>query len=115
MTKLELTPQQASDLYLNINKYYLFVRSAENLDKCFFYNLKFWNPVMNNHLKRARQSVGALMTEFNKHFSPKDSDVVQYDLPSEMYRVVDFFSTLMPDQINEIMTQLEQQIDDING
>lgn len=69
---------------------------------------------MNNHLTRARQSVEGLLKEFDRHFAPKDSDVVQYELPSEMYRVMEFFANLAPDTINDIMTQLEEQNNENN-
>ena len=109
MGKIELTPEQAKQLYLNINAYYLHIKCAENIDKVFFKRLKFWNPTINNHLTRARKSVEVLLQEFDRHFAPKDSDIVQYELPAEMYRVMEFFANLAPDTINEIMTQLEEQ------
>lgn len=114
MAKVELTPEQAKHLYLNINALFLHLQCAENIDKVFFKRLKFWNPTMNNHLARARQSVEVLLQEFDRHFAPKDSDIVQYELPAEMYRVMEFFANLAPDTINEIMTQLEEQQNENN-
>lgn len=47
MAKIELTPEQAKQLYLNITAYHLHLTCASNIDKFFFKRLKFWNPTMN--------------------------------------------------------------------
>src|SRR5690606_11846958 len=100
--KIELTKEQAEEMYYNINSYFLFLRCSEMVDKTMFNRLKFSNPSMNNHLRKARESVGQLMSEFNRYFRPKESDVVNYDAPSELFDAMEFLSRKSPEQINEI-------------
>lgn len=69
---------------------------------------------MNNHLRKAHESIGALMRDFKAHFSNTEQDIVMYDYPSELYRVLEFFKSKHPDTISEIMDQLEQQEKEIN-
>lgn len=108
MRKINLTEEQAHEMYYNINSYYLFLRSAESVDKLYFEKVKFWNPVMNQHLKRARESIGVLMSEFNKTFKAKDTDVVEYDAPAELMEVMTYFSRLHPEDINRIMNKIKK-------
>lgn len=111
--KIELTESQAKEMYYNINSFYLFLQSAENIDKCFFDQLKFWNPTLNNHMGTARRSIGFIKDSFNNHFNPKDNDLVQYEAPAELHRVMDFFVRLAPETISEIMDQLENKRDEM--
>lgn len=106
---VEMTKEQAQEMYYNINSYYLFLQSAENVDKTMFGRLRFWNPIMNNHLRKARQSIGVLMSEFNKHFRAKDVDLIHYDAPSELYEAMEFLSRQHPDKIREIINNLKGQ------
>lgn len=106
--KISMTKEQATEMYYNINSYYLFLQSADNVDKCFFAPIKFWNSSMNNHLRKARESVKVLLDSFNQHFKPKDNDLVKYEAPAELFRVLDFFSRLAPEAISDIMNELEK-------
>lgn len=106
--KITMSKEQATEMYYQINSYYLFLQSAVNVDKCFFVPIKFWNGQMNMELNRARNSAKFLLDKFNQHFKPKDNDLVQYEAPSELYRVMDFFSRLSPDSISQIMDELEE-------
>lgn len=108
-SKVSLTRDQAEEMYYQINSYYLFLQCAENVDKTMFGRLKFWNPSMNNHLRRARESMAALLREFHQHFRPIDHDTVKYDAPAELYRAMEYFSRLHPDRISEVMDALEKQ------
>lgn len=109
MNQIHLTQDQAEEMYYQINAYYLFLQCAENVDKCFFEPIKFWNPLMNNHLRKARESSEFLLKEFGKHFKPKDNDAVQFEAPAELYRAMDFFSRLAPETISDIMDNLEEE------
>lgn len=109
MNQVHLTQSQAEEMYCQINAYYLFLQCAENVDKCLFVPIKFWNPVMNNHMRKARESTSFLLAEFRKHFRPKDNDTVQFEAPAELYRAMDFFSRLSPETISEIMDNLESE------
>lgn len=109
MNRVSLTQSQAEEMYYQINAYYLFLQCAENVDKTMFARLKFWNPTMNNHLRKARESTATLLQQFHQHFRAKDSDIVQYDAPAELYRVMDYFSRLHPDQISEVMDTIENE------
>ncbi|EFK57329.1 Uncharacterised protein [Sphingobacterium spiritivorum] len=109
MNQVHLTQDQAEEMYYQINAYYLFLQCAENVDKCFFEPIKFWNPLMNNHLRKARESSVFLLKEFRKHFKPKDNDTVQFEAPAELYRAMDFFSRLAPETISDIMDNLEAE------
>ena len=102
MAKVELSKDQARELYYNINSYYVFLKAASNVDKSYFENLKFWSPVMNNHLKKARGSVSMLLSEFNKQFKAIDSDIVDYEVPGELYDLLSVASRLNPSKIKEI-------------
>lgn len=99
MIKTQMTKDQANEMYYTINSYYVFLRAAENIDKSVFARLKFFNPIMNQHLKRARQSVHALMAEFNKRFKSVETDVLDYDAPAELYEAVEYLSRLHPEEI----------------
>lgn len=104
---IELTKEDAQEMYFNIHSYYLFLQCAESVDKSMFGRLKFWNPVMNNHLRRARQSVGELMKEFNRSFKAKDVDLIHYDAPSELFEAMEYLSRLHPDKIKEITERIK--------
>ena len=54
-----------------------------------------------------------LVSHFNNHFKPKDNDLVQYEAPAELHRVMDFFVRLAPETISEIMEQLENKRDEM--
>lgn len=108
MRKINLTEEQASEMYYNINSYYLFLRSAESVDKMYFEKVKFWSTAMNQHLSRARQSIGVLMTEFNKVFKAKDTDVVDFEAPSELMEAMTYLSRLHPEDINRIMNKIKE-------
>ena len=58
---------------------------------------------MNNHLRKARESVGQLMSEFNRVFRAKDDsvDVVNYDSPSALFEAMEYLSRLHPNEIEE--------------
>lgn len=101
--KITLTEKDAENLYYSINHYYISIRMAEMIDKTAFSNLKFWSPSMNNHLRKARESMGQLMFEFNRCFRPKgDSvDVVEYDAPSALFEAMEYLSRLHPNEIEE--------------
>ena len=62
---------------------------------------------MNNHLRKARESVGQLMNEFNRAFRAKDVDIVEYDAPAELFDAMEFLSRKSPEQINEILNKLK--------
>lgn len=109
MKKINLTESQAKELYYNINNFKLFLNGAEQVDKCYFKTVKFWTPTLNNHMKKARESIEVLQKEFDRHFKPKDNDLIEFDAPSELFRVLDFFGRLHPKQIDDIMTQLENE------
>jgi hypothetical protein len=108
MNRVALTQSQAEEMYYQINAYYLFLQCAENIDKTMFARLRFWNPAMNNHLRKARESTATLLKEFHRHFRAKDNDIVQFEAPAELYRVMDYFSRLHPDQIAEVMDGIEK-------
>lgn len=109
MEKIHLTENQARELYYNINNFKLFLNGAEQVDKCYFNSVKFWTPTLNNHMSRARQSIEYIQKEFDKHFKPKDNDLIEFDAPSELFRVLDFFGRLHPSNIDKIMTKLESE------
>lgn len=111
-TKINLTEQQAKEMYYNINSYFLFLQCAENVDKVYFERLKFWSPIMNNHLKKARESVKVLMSEFNKQFKAIDEDVVKYDAPAELYRAIEILSRMHPKKISEFLDKIENESKD---
>lgn len=106
---IELTKEQAQEMYYNINSYFLFLQCAENVDKVYFDRLKFWNGRMDNHLRRARQSLSELMKEFNKSFKAKDVDLIHYDAPAELYEAMEYLSRLHPDRIREITQFIKNQ------
>lgn len=105
---IELTKEQAQEMYFNIHSYYLFLQCAESVDKSMFARLKFWNPIMNNHLRRARQSIGELMREFNRSFKAKDVDLIHYDAPAELFEAMEYLSRLPPKEINEAIRNLKK-------
>ena len=105
--RITLTEDQAKEMYYNINSYFLFLQCAENVDKVYFDRLKFWSPIMNNHLSRARRSVATLMTEFNRAFKAVDEDKVLYDTPSELYRAMEMFSRMPVEKIKQILDDIE--------
>ena len=107
--KISLSEEQAREMYYNINSYFLFIKCAENVPKVYFENLKFWNPSMNNHLRRAKSSVEALMQEFNKTFRAIDTDVVEYDAPGELDRAMQLLSRMHPDKITEVLNKIEKE------
>jgi len=107
MNRIALTENQAEEMYNQINAYYLFLQCAENVDKCFFAQIKFWNPTMNNHLRKARESTSTLLQDFNRHFRPINHDTVHYEAPAELYRAMEFLSRKSPDVISQIMDELE--------
>ena len=107
MRKIQLSKEQAEEMYYNINSYYLFLQCAENINKTMFGRLKFWDGAMNNHLRRARESVSILLQDFHTHFRAKDVDIVKYDAPSELYEAMDYLSRLHPDKIKEIIHNLK--------
>lgn len=72
-----------------------------------FGNLKFWSPSMNNHIRKASQSIEQLMLEFNRHFKAKDSDIVNYNAPGELYSVMEYFSRMPPEQIEETLKNIK--------
>lgn len=109
MKKIHLTEEQAKELYYNINNFKLFLNGADQIDKCHFKLLKFWNPTLNNHMAKARQSIEFIQREFDRYFKPIDNDLIEFDAPSELNRVLDFFGRLHPDNIDKIMTQLEDE------
>lgn len=102
MAKVELSKDQARELYYNINSYYVSLKMADNVDKFYFDKLKFWSPTMNNHLSRARNSIKELLSEFNKQFKAVDSDIVDYDTPSELLELMQMVSRMSPEKIREI-------------
>lgn len=106
MAKVELSKEQARELYYNINSYYVFLKAASNVDKSYFENLKFWLPTMNNHLKKARESICALLSEFNKQLKAIDSDNVDYEAPGGLYDLLSVASRLNPNKIKEITDEL---------
>lgn len=106
MAKVELSKEQARELYYNINSYYVFLKAASNVDKSYFENLKFWNSSMNNHLRRSRESIGALLSEFNKQLKAINSDIVDYEAPGELYDLLRVASRLNPSKIKEITDEL---------
>lgn len=106
---IELTKEQAQEMYYNINNFKLFLNGAEQIDKCFFRHIRFWNPILNQHLKRSRESIDFIQREFNRHFKPIDNDLIEFEAPSSLYRVLDFFGRLHPDKINIIMDYLENK------
>ena len=107
--KISLSEEQAKEMYYNINSYFLFIKCAENVPKVYFENLKFWNPIINNHLRRAKSSVEALMQEFNKTFRAIDTDVVEYDAPGELDRAMQLLSRMHPDKITEVLNKIEKE------
>lgn len=100
--KINLTQEEAKEFYYNINSYYVSLKMAENVDKFYFDKLKFWSPTMNNHLSRARNSIKELLSEFNKQFKAVDSDIVDYDTPSELLELMQIVSRMNPEKIREI-------------
>lgn len=108
-SKISLSKEQAEEMYYNINNFKLFLNGAEQIDKCFFGNVRFWTPTLNQHLKRSRESIEFIQNEFNRHFKPIDNDLVEFEAPSSLYRVLDFFGRLHPDNINIIMDDLENK------
>lgn len=100
--KINLTEEQASELYYNINTYYLSLRMAEITDKFYFDKLKFWTPTMNNHLRKARLSIEELMVEFNRQFKAVDSDIVDYDAPTELLEIMQILSRKSPQELEKI-------------
>lgn len=78
MRKVEMTKEQATEMFYNVNSYYIFLRAAESIDKVFFERLKFWNATMNKDLIGARYRVSRLLDEFNKEFKAIDTDVIEY-------------------------------------
>lgn len=107
MSKINLSEDQAKEMYYNINSYYISLRMAEIVDKFYFDKLKFWSPVMNNHLRKARQSIHSLMVDFNNQFKAVDSDVVDYDAPSELLELLQKASRMHPDKIRELINKIE--------
>lgn len=107
--KISLSEEQAREMYYNINSYFLFIKCSENVPKVYFENLKFWNSSMNNHLRRAKSSVEALMQEFNKTFRAIDTDVVEYDAPGELDRAMQLLSRMHPDKITEVLNKIEKE------
>lgn len=105
--KIELTKEQAEELYYSINSYYLFIRCADMVNKTMFGNLKFWSPTMNNHLRKARESTQVLLGEFNKVFRAKDTDVVEYDAPAALFEVLEYISRMPPEQIEETLKNIK--------
>lgn len=105
--RVTLTEEQAKEMYYNINSYFLFLQCAENVDKVYFDRLKFWSPIMNNHLRKGRESVSALMTQFNSQFKAIDEDIVKYDAPGELHAAMEVLSRMHPDKIREILDKID--------
>lgn len=105
--KIELTKEQAEELYYNINSFYLALRMAEMIDKTMFGRLKFGKPSMNNHLRKARESIQALLGEFNKVFRAKNVDEIEYDIPAALFEVLEYFSRMHPEQIEETLKKIK--------
>jgi nitrate reductase assembly molybdenum cofactor insertion protein NarJ len=105
--KIELTKEQAEEMYYNINSYFLALRMAEMIDKTMFSRLKFGTPLMNNHLRKARESIQALLGEFNKVFRAKDTDIVEYEAPAALFEVLEYFSRMPPEQIEENLKNIK--------
>lgn len=108
-SKISLSKEQAEEMYYNINNFKLFLNGAEQIDKCFFKPIRFWTPTLNQHLKRSRESIDFIQREFNRQFKPIDNDLIEFEAPSSLYRVLDFFGRLHPDNINVIMDDLENK------
>lgn len=72
-----------------------------------FSHLKFGTPSMNNHIRKARESIKALLGEFNKVFRAKDTDIVEYDAPAALFDVLEYFSRIHPEQIEENLKKIK--------
>src|SRR5690606_18577599 len=106
---VHMSREKAEELYHNIHTYYACLRTAKNIDRTIFEKLTFGNSAMDNHLRRSVQSTNELLKEFDRHFRAKDTDIVDYELPGELYRVIDFFVRQPPQVIDQIMTLIESK------
>lgn len=108
MRKVEMTKEQAAEMFYNVNSYYVFLKAAENVDKVFFGQLKFWNATMNKDLIGARYRVSRLLDEFNKEFKAVDTDVIDYEYPGELYEALQLLSRLNVEEIKNFLNILQE-------
>ena len=106
---VHMSREKAEELYFNINSYYIGLQVVDSVDKMYFDKFKFWNSRMDNHLRRARQSIGELLREFNRELKAVDTDMVDYEAPAELLVAIQELSRLHPDKIREITQNIKNQ------
>lgn len=105
--RITLTEEQAQTTYKNITSLYVLLKTIDGIDKVYLKKLRFWDSAMNNHLRRAQNSVEYLIKEFERNFKPIDADRMEYDAPAELYTVLERLSEMHPDKIKQILDDIE--------
>ena len=69
---------------------------------------KFKSPIVNNHVRRIKESLSQIKLHLTTIAKPIDRDLMQYAHATEVYRVFKYFGTCSTQQLSEIMDAYEQ-------
>ena len=102
-----VTQEKAEEVFASIQRMTMFFELARIEEQVFLFDHRFRNPVMNNHIKRIRESLQALEKESGRLITSKDTEYFKYEHTPLLHVI--FKAYMFQDKrfLEEVVNQLE--------
>lgn len=107
--KQELTPERVKSLLEDVQFMGTIIQLLENRWRNNLFDVNLRSQTMKNFNRQIFNGIQGLKRELHAKFRLKQPDELEFEMATEMDRVISFFCLLPAESIDIIMTSLEQQ------
>lgn len=103
-----VTPEKAQQVFHSIQSMSVLTELLSIEGHVYLVDHKFNDPFLNNHLKRLKDSIGAIQNHLGKKITARDEEFFKYEHCSLLYSVVKFFMFQQKEELEDTLNQIEE-------
>lgn len=103
-----VTPEKAQQVFHSIQSMSILVELLEIETHVYLYDHKFNEPFLNNHIKRLKDSIGAIQNHLGKKVKTIDEEFFKYSHCALLSEVVKFFMFQPKEELEDTLNQIEE-------
>lgn len=112
-TKQTINPERVKGILTDVQFMSIVAQLIENRFQYNMIDVNLRNPVYRNSARQIMTAADRIKKEISLRFNLINKEALEYDVSEQLDRVITFFMMLPAETIDEIMTDLEKQMEEM--
>jgi hypothetical protein len=103
-----VTADKAQEVFYSVQSMSVLIELLDIESRVYFHDHKFNEPFLNNHIKRLKDSIGAIQNHLGKKIIARDEEFFKYEHCALLSEVVKFFMFQPKEELEDTLNQIEE-------